>query len=82
MVTAIVRPAYPTRKTKTRAAFQCKCLRCAKPIRKEYEGKTLLICGDEACFLNCDVCTDRPTSGCSFKVIPSVRDEIREEVPV
>jgi|GEM_PF-3938651 hypothetical protein len=63
----------PTRYKKRKAKSPCKCLRCTVPRRENYEGKTWLICGDEACDMKCDCCTDRPVWKCSFI-------EIKEEV--
>jgi len=54
----------PMKNAKTRAKTPCKCLTCAKPIREEFEGLTILVCEDEACFLDCNRCVERP-SGCS-----------------
>ena len=68
----------PNRKgksSKSQAKQPCKCLRCAKTTREVFFGKTLLICGDEACDMRCDVCTERPNTACGFK-------EIKEEVLV
>ena len=54
----------PMKNRRSHAKAPCKCLTCAKPIREEFEGLTILVCEDEACFLECDRCTERP-SGCS-----------------
>jgi len=73
----VKRLGMPNRKgknSKTKAKQPCKCLRCAKTTREVFFGKTLLICGDEACDMRCDVCTERPNTACGFK-------EINEEVP-
>ena len=67
------------KKNKTRATKECKCLRCAKSSREKFDGKTWLICGDEACDMKCAVCTSRPSSDCGFK---ELEDEVREEVTV
>lgn len=55
----------PRQNTKTRARVQCKCITCPSAIREEFEGRMMLICEDEACFLKCDSCTDRPQQRCS-----------------
>jgi len=54
------------KKLKTRAKTPCKCLRCGVPTQEKIDGKTWLICGDEACDMRCEVCTDRPNVACRF----------------
>jgi len=39
----------------------------------------MLICGEEACNLKCDVCRDRPNISC-FRPVPKVVSEIMEEM--
>jgi hypothetical protein len=62
----------PGKHSKSKAKDPCKCLRCSKPIRETIDGKSMMICGDEACDLKCDACTERPVSGCGFKPLPVV----------
>ncbi|TGE35913.1 hypothetical protein E4K67_22620 [Desulfosporosinus fructosivorans] len=62
----------PTHNSKSKAKTPCKCLICANSNRVTFEGRNLLICGDEACDLKRDVCTERPISGCGFKPMPVV----------
>ncbi len=50
----------PLKNTKAKAKPPCKCLTCAKTWREHYEDLTMLVCGEEACFLDCERCTDRP----------------------
>lgn len=49
-------------------AKECQCLTCARPIRDEYEGLKMLICGEEACFLKCNTCTERPRKKCAVPI--------------
>ena len=56
-------PRYANRAMKnarTKYKTPCRCLTCLKPEREEFEGLKMLVCSDEACFMNCDTCTDRP----------------------
>jgi len=67
-------PYRKGKNSKSKAKTTCKCLRCEKPTQEKYEGKIILTCGDEACYLNCDTCTERPTSECHFK--PGIREGV------
>lgn len=62
-----------TRNRVTRATKQCQCLTCGKPSRENHEGLTMLVCGQEACFLNCETCTERPAKKCA---VPITENEI------
>lgn len=53
--------------SKSKVKAPCKCLTCERGSRETHEGRKLLICGDEACDLKCESCTERPISGCGFK---------------
>ncbi|GAB6172021.1 hypothetical protein JCM15765_14990 [Paradesulfitobacterium aromaticivorans] len=59
-------PNRYTKNSVSKATTQCKCLSCAKPMRDTMDGLNVLICGGEACFLNCERCTERP-HGCEYK---------------
>lgn len=61
--TGSVKHLYPNRPMKNarpRTKAPCKCLTCSKAIREKYEDLTMLVCEDEACFMECDKCTERP----------------------
>jgi len=63
-------PNRSIRNARSKAKAPYKCLSCANPHREKHYGKELLICGDEACDLRCDRCTERPTSGqCGYKEV-------------
>ncbi|WP_407310590.1 hypothetical protein [Desulfosporosinus sp. SB140] len=49
-----------TKNSRTQAKQPCKCLSCKQPWREKYEDLTMLVCGDEACYLDCAKCTERP----------------------
>lgn len=53
-------PDRPMKNSRTKAKSPCKCLTCAKTWSERYEDLTMLVCGEEACFMDCDRCTDRP----------------------
>ena len=59
----------PARHSKSKAKTVCRRMKCANPTREKYEDKVMLVCGEEACFMNCDTCTERPVSHCGFKEI-------------
>lgn len=74
---AVVKQFMPNRNgknSKTKARSVCKCLSCEKSHREKDESKTLLICGDEACSLNCAECTERPTWDCGYRPLPVVTE--------
>ena len=68
---------HPTKHSRSKAKTVCKCLTCANPHREEHEGKIMLICEDEACFLRCNEYTERPVSGCGFKAVAVVGEEVQ-----
>lgn len=73
-------PNRKSKNSKSKAKTPCKCLTCANPHRETHDGVKYLICGDEACNLKCELCTERPPSGqCGFKPLPVV-DEVCEGV--
>lgn len=41
----------PMKNARSRMKASCKCLTCEKPTREKYEDLTILICGEEACFM-------------------------------
>lgn len=74
-------PERKRKNSKSKDKTPCKCLTCSNPHREIHDGKELLICGDEACALNCESCTERPISGCGFKpLVVVIETEIREVV--
>lgn len=75
-------PKKPIKDAKTRAKGPCRCLGCANSTRETYDGKEILICRDEACYLKCEECIVRPNFSCGYKALPNVDVEIREEVQV
>lgn len=38
----------------------CKCLSCEDAYRETINGLTYLVCGEEACLINCSSCSSRP----------------------
>jgi len=57
------RPRYANRamkNAKTKRKTVCRCLSCQKAWREEFEGLKMLVCSDEACFMDCESCKDRP----------------------
>lgn len=67
-------PDRLTKNSKTKAKTPCKCLSCGKSHREIHDGKTLLICGDEACDLRCDRCTERPSRCSSYSKVVEIRE--------
>ncbi len=65
-----VMPNRKIRNSRSKAKRVCKCLSCAQSWKESYEELTMLICGEEACFLNCDSCTNRPNCG-SYVPVPA-----------
>lgn len=55
---------YELREKKVRAQKPCKCLTCELARREEMDGLAMLICGDEACFMQCDDCAYKPDRWC------------------
>ena len=46
-----------------RSKSKCKCLTCRFSHREEHDGLRYLICGQEACLMNCLTCDTPPCCG-------------------
>ena len=74
---------HPTQKAKSRAKLPCKCLICARSHEEKLDDKTLLVCGDEACDMRCDVCTARPYSGhCGYRATDESKGKTRSDCSI
>ena len=47
---------------------ECGCLTCDCDTAyvTSYDGKPVLVCGEEACFMQCETCTEQPTECKNF----------------
>lgn len=57
---------------RTKGKKPCKCLSCDQKHIETFQELTILVCGDEACFMECDRCTDRPSNCCMYHKIQEI----------
>lgn len=57
-------------------APKCKCLTCSYPFQAEVNGRVYLICDEEACFMNCESCSERPQYDKRRREVKEARENI------